>query len=29
MSLWLLQGKMGGETEFGMDMYTVVYLKWI
>ena len=30
MNLWLLGGRRGGrDREFGMDMYTLLYLKWI
>jgi len=32
MSLWLLEGKDEGEgivRELGMDMYILLYLKWI
>ena len=31
MNLWLLEGRMreGTVREFGMDMYTLLYLKWI
>ena len=31
MNLWLLGGRMqeGIAREFGMDMYTLLYLKWI
>ena len=31
MHLWLLGGRMqeGLVREFGMDMYTLLYLKWI
>ena len=32
MSLWLPEGKDGGEgivRELGMDMYILLYLKWI
>ena len=29
MNLWLPEGKGGIVKEFGIDMYTVIYLKWI
>ena len=29
MNLWLPEGKGGIVKEFGIDMYTVLYLKWI
>ena len=31
MKLWLLEGRIprGRDREFGMDMYTLLYLKWI
>ena len=31
MNLWLPGGRLGGGTvrEFGMDMYTLLYLRWI
>ena len=28
-NLWLLAGDKGIAREFGMDMYTLLYLKWI
>ena len=29
MNLWLPEGKGGIVKEFGIDMYTMIYLKWI
>ena len=29
MNLQLLEGRYGGRREFGMDMSTLLYLKWI
>ena len=31
MILWLLEGRIPGgrDREFGVDMYTLLYLKWI